>query len=138
MKYRQSLRWLWSRRWLRFIVVGIWNTLFGISISFILYYYLHEVLQYMLIALLGNVIAVTMAFLAQRRLVFRSKNPILKEYFRFYSVYSLSIIFGLSALPILVGLMGMSFYVAQAIILLITVICSFLGHQRFTFNRSID
>jgi len=123
-------------RAIRYLLAGIWNTLFGVSCSFFLYWLLHERLHYIIIVVIANVLAITMAFATHKFFVYRTRGHVLLEYLRFYLVYGFAIAFGLLAMPFCVEVLGLNFYISQLLILGVTVITSFFGHQRFTFARN--
>jgi len=130
---------IWARldgRPMRYLLAGAWNTVFGVSCSFLLYWLLHERLHYIIIVVIGNILAITMAFATHKFFVYRTRGHILVEYLRFYLVYGFAIAFGLIATPFCVEVLGLNFYVSQLLILGATVATSYFGHQRFTFARN--
>jgi putative flippase GtrA len=126
----------------RYLVVGIWNTVFGYGV----YAGLTAVLTpriphaYIAASVIGNVLAITEAFLAYKWLVFRTKGNYLKEWMRCVAVYGGAAVLSIVLLPGVVfalrqeaGLAASAPYVAGALLLGLTVIISFLGHKNFSF-----
>jgi putative flippase GtrA len=124
-----------ASRKLRYLIAGGWNTVFGYFAGVALYYRLHEYLHLVVIAVLGNVIAITMSFLTYKLFVFRTKGHWLAEYLRAYIVYGGSAVVGVGMLWALVDGLAVPFWLAQGMVILITVLVSYLGHARFTFRR---
>jgi len=131
------------RQFLRYLLVGIWNTVFGYA----LYAALTALLTprvphaYILASFLSSVINITVAFLGYKWLVFQTKGNYLKEWLRCVMVYSSSLLIGLMLLPILVetirrvlGYERWAPYIGGALLMGATVIYSFFGHRKFTFR----
>ncbi len=118
----------------RYLIAGGWNTVFGYGIYAGPYYLLHGRVHYMVIAVVANVLAITMAYATHKLFVFRTKGNVLREYFRFYGVYGVTAVLGLLALPLCVELLGMSPYVAPLLIMAVSVVISYLGHKHFSFK----
>ena len=130
---------LWQdSRKLRFLVVGGWNTLFGYLSFYVLYLLAADRLHYLIIANLAHFVAVTQSYVMQRRLVFRSDAPIASEFLRFNASHVGTLLFGLLAMALLVEAAGMSPLIAQAIVILMSVVLSYLLHSRLSFGPSPD
>jgi putative flippase GtrA len=128
---------------LRYLVVGAGNTLFGYGLFVLLTMLLTPTAKYgyLLASLLGNIISITFAFLGYKWFVFKTRGNYLTEWIRCLGVYATSMVLSLAALPFVValvrrqtGLDQKAPYIAGAIILLFSVMFSFLGHRHFSFN----
>lgn len=128
---------LWSNsQKFRFLVLGAWNTFFGYAAFAVGYLLLNRWLQYIVIAVLAHVVAVTQSFLTHKFLVFQSADPWPAEFLRFNLTHAGTFIAGLAGLVILVDAFGLHPLVAQAIVLAATVVVGYIAHARFSFNRS--
>jgi putative flippase GtrA len=125
---------LLSRQEVRYLIAGAWNTVFGYGVYAGLLYLFRPWVHYMVIALVGNVLAITMAYVTHKLFVFRTTGNVLREYVRFYGVYGVTAVLGLVALPFCVEVLGMSPYVAPLLILGGTVLMSYLAHSHFSFR----
>lgn len=136
---------LWVRyaQVLRYLVVGAVNTLFGYGCFAVLNFVLTDNVPYAyMVANAGaNVISITFSFLGYKWFVFRTKGNYLREYLRTYVVYGTSALIGFALLPVLVALVGMFLkdeklvpYVAQAFVIPLVVLTSFIGHKKFSFR----
>lgn len=68
----------------RFVMVGVVNTLIGLSVMYLL---LHGLgLSYWLSTFLGNSVGACVSFLLNRRFTFRSDGSVLKGFIRFVAV----------------------------------------------------
>lgn len=124
-----------EKRPIRYLLAGAWNTLFGVGSSFLLYWLLHDRLHYLVIVVIANALAITMAFATHKTFVYRTVGGFFREYLRFYLVYSVAVLFGLAATPVCMEVLGMNFYVSQLLILSVTIAISYFAHGRFTFAR---
>jgi putative flippase GtrA len=131
----------------RYLLVGGFNTCFG-YVLFVAFNYLFRALGVYgseIASLLGNIIAITVAFLGYKWFVFRTHGNYLREWLRCLSVYGSSVLFSLVMLPPLILLLRrwyghsqMASNVAAAILTVVTVAASYFGHKHFSFRRSGD
>jgi putative flippase GtrA len=127
----------------RYLLVGVWNTLFGYSTFAVLTALLKPYVpqSYMLAAILSSVLNITVAFLGYKWFVFRTKGNYMREWSRCLAVYGSSTILGVGALPILVWTIRLTSrldrqapYLAGALLTTFGAIYNFLGHKRFSFR----
>jgi putative flippase GtrA len=130
-------------QFLRYIVVGLWNTAFGYG-TFALFTALldpYMPASYMAASLLSSIINITVSFLGYKWFVFKTKGNYWREWSRCLMVYSGAIFLGLALLPPTVFLVGhltgnqrTAPYIAGALLLGVQVVLSFLGHKEFSFK----
>ena len=125
---------LLARQEIRYLLAGGWNTLFGVGSSFLFYWLLHHRIHYMVILVLTNLLAVSMAYVIYKKYVFCTHGNIFREYIKFYTVYGAAIVFGLVSTPFCIEVVGINFYISQLLILVVTVAFSFVCHKRFSFR----
>jgi len=117
-----------------FLGVGVFNTVFG----YLLFATLLQVMgqaRY-LVALVGAyVVSVLLAFVLHRYVVFRVRGHVLRDLWRFVTVYLVVLAVNLVVLPLLVELAHLPVLPAQALILLITSVISWVGHKHYSFRR---
>ncbi|OPY84486.1 MAG: GtrA-like protein [Smithella sp. PtaU1.Bin162] len=141
----KSWKQLWfahQTKW-RFLLVGIWNTIFGYSAFVgldILFTYLFpkRYLAYMSAAILSNILAIINAFIFHKYITFKSKvrgKAIIAEFVRFFSTYLFTMILGLILLPFFVEVLGIDPKISGALLIPVTVIISYFGHSRFSFRK---
>lgn len=121
---------------IRFLLVGGWNTLLGFVLFVVLYDLLHDMIHYSIILTISYFLGISQAYLCYKFLVFSTKGNYLKEYLRFYMVYAVAFTINLAMLPLLVEVLKITPIVSQGVIVLITVIISYVGHKNFSFNVS--
>lgn len=132
------------RRILRYLIVGAVNTGFGL-VTYCFFYFLLSgklPLAYELASFVSGIVSISFSFITYKWFVFRTKGHYLREWARAYIVYGSSTLLNLILLPPLVwglekGLEDPSNapYWGGVLLVGITVVFSFLGHQNFTFSR---
>lgn len=135
-------------QFVRYILVGGFNSVFGYFLFAFLNWYFTGLgsYSYMYAAVLANVVSISVAFLGYKWFVFRTRGNYLIEWIRCFGVYGGSSLIGLVGLPILVPILRRSLqkpedapYIAAAILTVLTVIFSFLGHKKFSFRpKSVE
>jgi len=127
----------------RYLLVGLWNTLFAYSTFALLTAVLTPLVpySYMWASLLASLLNITVAYLGYKWFVFKTKGNYLREWMRCVAVYGSGIIFSLIALPVLVfairrntHFVTQAPYIAGAILTAVIVVYSFLGHKKFSFR----
>jgi putative flippase GtrA len=131
-------------QFVRYIVVGGFNTVFGYGLFALLNWLFRGLgsYNYMYAAVLANVIAISVAFLGYKWFVFQTRGNYLIEWIRCYAVYGSSALIGLASLPIMVPILrhvlhrpGQAPYIAGALLTMVTVLFSFFGHKNFSFRQ---
>ena len=124
---------------IRFVIVGGWDTLFGVLTYAGLYYSTKpagapRAAHYLMVLIVSNVLAVSQAYLCYKYLVFKTDGNFVREFLRFSMVYAVTFAFNLLALPALVTFVGMAPVAAQAVIVAVSAVASYVGHSRVSFN----
>jgi putative flippase GtrA len=125
---------------LRFLVVGVWNTVFATGLLWVLEHLLRPegVVQKQLVLTLVWVIAVTQNFFTFKLLVFRTKGHWLREYARMYVTYSATFVVQSLLIQVISGYFGVSLFIANIPVLFIVTIMSYVGHKYFTFRHAVE
>ncbi len=119
----------------RFLIVGGWNTACGYLLFVVLYQGMARFgWHYLTAAVLSNLLAVTNAYLCYKFFVFKTRGGYLREYLRFSMTYAGLFVFNLLALPALVAGGHLHPLVAQAVVMAVSVVASYLMHSRFSFG----
>ena len=139
----------WEHLWLkhqikiRFFVIGVWNTIFGylvyISLDYLFtFVFQKRYLAYMTAAVLANIIATISAFLFHKHITFKSTvkgKGVIIEFFKFYSMYTVTNILGFALLPFFVEVLKIDPKIAGALLIPVVAIISYFGHSRFSFIK---
>jgi putative flippase GtrA len=130
------IRKAWINQKFRYLIIGGYNTIFGYGVFALLWLLWGQTLNYIVILIISQVIAVTNAFFSYRILVFRKKGGGWSDFTRFNAVYLGAFIFNVLALPVLIEGINIHPLVAQALLVIVTVVASYLMHRRFSFRLS--
>ena len=121
----------------RFFVVGIFNTAWSLSIYPVLYFLAAPLkLHYLSILLFSYIVNMTVAFITNKYLVFKTSGNHLQEYGKFAVLQVLCFVVNLAALPALVELAGMKPVLAQTLFAILVIISSYFWHSRITFSST--
>jgi putative flippase GtrA len=140
----------------RYLGVGVFNTLFGYTTFAVINYFLHRrnvPVSYLFASASSNFINITVAFLGYKFLVFRTRGNYFNEWLKAMAVYWSGFLPSLLLLPALVRLLNwllpahlpvfhhdlvrrdIAPDIANAVLLAFGVVYSFLGHKNVTFRR---
>jgi len=135
-------------QFLRYITVGVWNTVFGYC-SFMLFtwffirlYPANPATMTSVAYVFSAFVNITVSFLGYKWFVFRTKGNYLREYSRSFSVYLPTLAISAVAIAPLTVLLRHATpfpreapYIAGAVLMVITVVLSFLGHRHISFRQ---
>ena len=121
---------------IRFMVVGIVNTIFGYSLGILLYLWLVDNIDAYFISTASGVISIGFSVMLQRKFVFLSKGSLQGDLFRGFVTYGGLVLFAALIFKLLVDLAKVDVFLAQAITLGQSWVLSYFLLSRFTFpNR---
>ena len=120
---------------IRFVLVGGYNTVFGISLYALLYNLLHDKINYIIISVINHILAVTNAFFCYRIFVFLSKNNIYKEYIKTHISYIVALIINIVGMYVFVSFFKLDPRIVNVMLSLIIACTSFFLHKHFSFKR---
>jgi len=92
--------------------------------------------RYMATLVCAHIVSVLIAFVLYRYVVFRVRGHVLRDLWRFETVYLVALAVNLVLLPLLVQLGHLPVLLAQALILVVTALISWVGHKHFSFRRT--
>lgn len=122
-------------RQFRYLAVGGANTVFGYLIGILTYKLLYPGFSIWTIGFVGNLFAITFSFVTYKVFVFKTHGQWISEYFKAYLVYGSMALVGIVLLWLYVDVLDMTIWLAQGLVIVSTVILSYVGHSRFTFRR---
>lgn len=127
----------------RYLLVGVWNTLFGYGSFAFFTAVLNPIVphSYILASVVSSLLNISVSFLGYKWFVFKTRGNYLREWVRCVGVYSGGIIFGVLTLPVIVAVIrrntrffAQAPYIAGALLTVFMVLYSFLGHKKFSFR----
>ena len=117
----------------RYLLVGIWNSVFGVGIFLILSLSLPE-LSDSLILLISYLVSIVQAHFMQRKFVWSSTERYFQELVRFSGAYISQFVANLILLQIFVRFIGLNRSVSQVIIVLILTVVMFFVNKNGVFR----
>jgi putative flippase GtrA len=121
---------VWAVRFLRFLIIGSVNAIFGYSI-FALFILLG--LHYVFASLLGQICGILFNFKTTGKIVFKNKNN--RLLFKFIGVYFITYLVNIGLLK-LFAFIGISSLVAGAIIIIPVALLSYYLSKRYVFKTA--
>ena len=117
----------------RYLLVGIWNSVFGVGIFLILSLSLPE-LSDSLILLISYLVSIVQAHFMQRKFVWSSTERYMQELVRFSGAYISQFVANLVLLQIFVRFIGLNRSVSQVIIVLILTVVMYFVNKNGVFR----
>ena len=117
----------------RYLLVGIWNSVFGVGIFLILSLSLPK-LSDSLILLISYLVSIVQAHFMQRKFVWNSTEKYFQELVRFSGAYISQFVANLVLLQIFVRFVGLNRSVSQIIIVLILTVVMFFVNKNGVFR----
>ena len=117
----------------RYLLVGIWNSVFGVGIFLILSLSLPK-LSDSLILLISYLVSIVQAHFMQRKFVWSSTERYMQELVRFSGAYISQFVANLVLLQIFVRFIGLNRSVSQVIIVLILTVVMFFVNKNGVFR----
>lgn len=118
----------------RFILVGGFNTVFGLSFFTLLYFFLYKNTHYLIILTISNLVSIVVAFLMLKFFVFKTKHNYFRELLRCFITYLVIFFLNSGLLYLLVDLLSQNIIASQFFIAVIMVLFSYFGHKYFSFK----
>jgi len=134
-------------QFLRYVIVGGFNTLFGYACFALLTMVMSRRLPYayILAGVISSFINITVSFLNYKWFIFKTKGNYFREWARCVAVYSGGMLATACLLPACVFVLhhltpmrDSAPYVAAAFLMIINVVASFIGHKKFSFASAAD
>ena len=120
----------------RYLLAAGWNTLFGYGLGVSLYKLLYPGLSIFWIAVLANLISISMSFLSYKLFVFRTKGNWIREYLRSYVAYGGTAILNIFLFWFFIDALNVNIWLTQLFSIAITAVSSYFFHKYFTFVRA--
>jgi putative flippase GtrA len=119
----------------RYLIVGVWNTIFGIGIFYFLLKLLIGV-DYRLILFISFVLANLQSHLTQRALVWRSKERYVRELLRFFVGAVGIFVVNLLILTFMVDFLGYETFESQVLLTLVLTIANYFFQKHAVFKAT--
>lgn len=121
---------------IRFLMVGVLNTIVGLSVYPILYLLMFPVgFGYIEILMVAQFLCITFSFISNKYFVFKTQGNFKKEYLKFFAFHGVYFLINLIALPVLVEVFEVNPIVAQTSYSLLIIVTSYFWHNAITFKE---
>ena len=128
------IKWNHSRP-LRFLIVGVWNFIFGYAVFAGLYWALNGIWPDWLVSSVAAILGITMSFLTHRFITYRSHGCWWREYLRFYVVYGGQSLLNVFLIWLLVTRLKLNAYIVQLAISTALTLASYWAHKYYSFKE---
>ena len=119
-----------TKQVIKFVAVGLLNTIVGYGSFFILSYYTF----YLFALILSHFIGVTHSYIWNKYWTFRTPKNHVKEFVKFNIVYLVILLTNVTLLGFLVEVLAIDPRIGQLIALPMVTIISYFGHRFWSFN----
>ena len=117
----------------RYLLVGIWNSLFGVG-TFLILSQGFPKLYDSLVLFFSYVISIAQAHFTQRKLVWKSQERYFGELFRFSGAYISQFVVNLILLQVFVQFIGLNRSVSQMIIVVLLTVGMYFINKKGVFH----
>jgi len=133
-----DIRQLWDEFCaLRFLIVGVWNTLFSYIVFAVLYHFFGGGWRDVPVQVISAVVGITNAYVCHRVVTFRSQGSWWQEYIRFYVVYGLQALLQMFAFFIFSTWLKYNGYIVQFVLTIVFSLASYWAHKTYSFRRVV-
>ena len=119
---------------IKFLISGIFNTLFALIFTNYFYYYFNDLLGLKLILLINNIVPITFTFIMHKYYVFKSNGNFFSEYIKTIINYSILGIFNFIILFYLINELNVNFYILNFFFIVLLVPVSYMMQKKITFK----
>lgn len=119
----------------RYLLAGIWNSIFGISLFGILLLLLEDEIGYIGVLTISMPISIIQSHYVQRKFVWSTHSNYRKELMRFSIVYGIQYFLNIALLWGAVEILEFEVFYSQLVIVGFLVVASYLLNKKWTFSR---
>jgi putative flippase GtrA len=118
----------------RYVLVGGATNVAYFGLFWLGWHLLEGTVPYLGITATANFGTALLAYPAYRTFVFRSDTSWLRGFWKFYTVYLVGLAASLAGMPLLIEVLGVPVLLAQAIVIVLVPVASYLLHRFWTFS----
>ncbi|WP_238335156.1 GtrA family protein [Kribbella amoyensis] len=115
-------------------MVGAGTNVVYFGLFWLGWHFFEGTLPYLLVTALANFTTALLMYPAYRGFVFRSSTGWLRGFAKFYTVYLFGLGCSLVGMPLLIELLHTPVLVAQAVVIVLVPVASYLLHRFWTFR----
>jgi putative flippase GtrA len=118
----------------RYLLVGAGTNVLYFGLFWLGWHVFEGTLPYLLVTALANFTTALVVYPAYRTFVFQSRTSWPRGFAKFYAVYLFGLGCSLVGMPLLIELLGTPVLLAQALVILLVPVASYLLHRFWTFR----
>jgi putative flippase GtrA len=126
------------RRGVRYVVIGVWNMVFGLIVFTVLEKTVSDEIGYITTLIAAQAVAVVQAHASQRMLVWRSAAHYLPELLRFSTIYVVVLLLNIVLLSALVEGAGTPVLLSQYVIGGALILAAYVAQRHWAFAAGLD
>ncbi|ADB29633.1 GtrA family protein [Kribbella flavida DSM 17836] len=119
---------------IRYLIVGAGTNILYFGLFWLGWHVLEGVLPYLVVTALANLMTALIMYPTYRGFVFSSSAGWLRGFTKFYAVYLFGLACSLVGMPLLIELLNTPVLLAQALVILLVPVASYLLHRFWTFR----
>lgn len=131
------LRRVVRRQEVAFAAVGVANTLLGMVMTVFWEAVLGRSWPPAVAVALAYAVSIVFAFVAHRRLVFRVRGHVVRDFVRFVLVNSGGLVLNMAGVQLAVGVLRLPETPATVFVMGLVAVAGYFGHRHFSFRRSV-
>ncbi|WP_308166917.1 GtrA family protein [Nocardia albiluteola] len=124
------------RQEVAFAAVGVANTLLGMVMTVVFETLLGRSWPPAVAVALAYAVCIVFAFVAHRRLVFRVRGHVVRDFVRFVLVNSGGLALNMAGVQLTVGVLRLPETPATLVVMGLVAVGSYFGHRHFSFRRT--
>ncbi|WP_308163377.1 GtrA family protein [Nocardia alni] len=124
------------RQEVAFAAVGVANTLLGMVMTVFFETVLGRSWPPAIAVALAYAVCIVFAFVAHRRLVFRVRGQVMRDFARFVLVNSGGLVLNMAGVQVAVDVLRLPERPATVVAMGLVAVASYFGHRHFSFRRS--
>lgn len=125
------------RQEVAYVLVGGGNTALGMALTVLWLKVLGPAWPPAMAVVLAYCVSLLAAFVAHRRLVFRVRGTVLRDFWRFVLVNAGGLLLNTAGVQLVVGVLRLPRIPATLAVMAAVAAASFLGHRHFSFRRGV-
>jgi putative flippase GtrA len=118
----------------RYLICGVWNSVFGIAIFGILLWLVEDVVGYVAVLTISMPISIIQAHYVQRKFVWTTTSSYKKELLKFSMVYTVQYLLNVISLGVAVEILNFPVFYSQLVITSFLIVSSYLVNKKWTFS----
>lgn len=118
---------------IRYLIVGAGTNVLYFGLFWLGWHLLEGTLPYLVVTAMANLGTALAVYPVYRTFVFGSSISWLRGFWKFYTVYLVGLAAALLGMPLLIELLGVPVLWAQAVVIAVVPVISYLLHRFWTF-----